>query len=143
MTSTADRARPPGGRVDRALVTEFFAGHPLGEQVFDRVWPVLAPWPDCTVRVSRSQVAFRRRRGLAWLWLPGQYLDRPAAEVVLSVALGRRDPSPRWKEVAHPASAHWIHHLEIRQASDVDDEVDGWLREAAGRAGPRADGGTP
>lgn len=126
---------PPGGRVDRAVVAEFFAGHPLGEQVFDRVWPVLATWPDSTARVSKSQVAFRRRRGLAWLWLPGRYLARPIAEVVLSVALGRRDRSPRWKEVAHPASAHWIHHLELRRVAEVDDEVDGWLREAAERAG--------
>jgi hypothetical protein len=117
-------------------VVEFFAGHPLGVEVFDRVWAVLAGWPDSSVRVSRSQVAFRRRRGFAWLWLPGTYLRRPGAEVVLGVGLGRRHPSPRWKAVAHPAAAHWMHHLELRQVSDVDDEVLGWLREAAARAGP-------
>jgi hypothetical protein len=116
-------------------VVEFFAGHPLGAAVFDAVRAALAPWPDVEVRVSRSQVAFRRRRGLAWLWLPGRYLARPGAEVVLSIALGRLDPSPRWKEVAHPAAAHWMHHLEIARVSDVDDEVTGWLREAAERAG--------
>ena len=54
---------------------------------------------------------------------------------MLSVALGRLDGSPRWKEVAHPAAAHWMHHLEIHRAADVDAEVEGWLREAAERAG--------
>jgi hypothetical protein len=126
---------PLADRAERAGVADFFAGHPLGEAVFDAVRAALAPWPDVSVRVSRSQVAFRRRRGFAWLWLPGRYLRAPGAEVVLTIALGRLDDSPRWKEVAHPAAAHWIHHLEIRSTGDLDDEVAGWLREAAARAG--------
>ena len=90
--------------------------------------------PGVTLRVTRSQIAFRRRRGFAWLWLPGQYLRRPAADVVLSIGLGRHLDSPRWKEVAHPAPAHWIHHLEVRAASEIDGEVMEWLLEAAERA---------
>jgi hypothetical protein len=57
------------------------------------------------------------------------------ADVVLSFALERRDPSPRFKEVAHPSPKHWMHHLEIHDVEDVDDEVVGWLRGAAERAG--------
>jgi hypothetical protein len=114
---------------------EFFAGSPLGSAVHDRVTAVLDGVGGAEVRVSASQVAFRRRRGFAWLWLPGRYLRDPAAEVVLSVSLGRADPSPRWKEVAHPSRLHWVHHLELRDPAEVDDEVAGWLREAAERAG--------
>lgn len=119
----------------RHQVEEFLAGHPGARAAFERVWSALEDAGGCTVRVSRSQVAFRRRRGFAFLWLPGQYLAQPAAEVVLTIALGRRDPSPRWKEVVHPARGHWIHHLEIHRPDDVDDEVADWLREAAERAG--------
>jgi hypothetical protein len=126
---------PDGHSDDTEGVEAFFAGHPLGRVVFDSVRSAVATWPDVAVRVSRSQVAFRRRRGFAWLWLPGRYLRSPAADVVLSLALGRRDPSPRWKEVVRPAPGQWMHHLEIGAASDVDDEVAGWLREAAARAG--------
>ena len=115
-------------------VEQFFAGHPQAMAVFERVRSVLEAAGGCTVRVSRSQVAFRRRRGLAYLWLPGQYLARPTAEVVLTVALGRLDPSSRWKEVVHPAGAHWIHHLEVHGPDEIDDEAAGWLREAAERA---------
>jgi len=50
-------------------------------------------------------------------------------------ALDRREESPRFKEVAHPAPAHWVHHLEVRAVTDVDEEVVGWLREAAELAG--------
>jgi hypothetical protein len=56
--------------------------------------------------------------------------------VVLSVVLRRRDDSPRWKEeVAHPSPAHWMHHLEIHDVVEIDDEMAGWLRVAADRAG--------
>jgi Domain of unknown function (DUF5655) len=116
-------------------VDDFFAGHPLGRTAFDRVADLLSGTADVRWTVSRSQVAFRRRRAFAWLWLPGRWLARPAADVVLSVALDRRDPSPRFKEVVHPAQAHWMHHLEITDLDDVDDEVAAWLREAADRAG--------
>lgn len=135
-TPTADT--PAGGSPELAA---FFAGHPVAQAVFDRVRSVLADAGGCTVRVSRSQVAFRRRRGFAYLWLPGQYLARPAADVVLTVALGRHDGSPRWKQVVHPSRAHWIHHLEVHDPADIDEEVAGWLREAAGRAG--RDAGPP
>jgi hypothetical protein len=118
-----------------ATPREFFAGHPLGLAVHERVLALTAAYDDVEVRVSRSQVAFRRRRGFAYLWLPGTYLAHPAAEVVLSVALGRREPSRRWKQVVEPSPGQWMHHLELHAVEEVDDEVGAWLREAADRAG--------
>lgn len=113
---------------------EFFAGHPAALAVFFRVRLVLELLGPVDIRTTKSQVAFRRTRGFAYLWLPGQYLARPAADVVLSIALGRPDPSPRFKEVVHPSPKHWLHHLEIQDADAVDDEVVSWLREAAERS---------
>jgi len=103
--------------------------------VYFRVRSVLEQLGPVDIRTSQSQVAFRRARGFAYLWLPGQYLAKPAADVVLSFALGRPDPSPRLKEVVHPSPGHWMHHLEVDDADDIDDEVVGWLREAAARSG--------
>lgn len=113
---------------------EHLAGSPLGLAVHRRVLELLGDRGDVEVRVGRSAVAYRRRRGFAWLWLPGRYLTAPPAELVLSISLGRHHPSPRFKEVVHPGGAHWMHHLEIRAEEDVDDEVAGWLREAAAGA---------
>jgi hypothetical protein len=113
---------------------EYLAGHPLALAVLEVVRTLLAPYDDVQERTTTSQIAFRRRRGFAYLWLPGRYLARPAADVVLSIVLDRRDGSPRWKEVAHPSPAHWMHHLEVIDVADIDDEVAGWLREAAERA---------
>jgi len=113
---------------------EFFAGHELGLATFERVSELVRPTGPFEVRVSKSEVAFRRRRGFAYLWLPRMYLKEPTAEVILTIALGRLDDSPRFKEVAHPSAAHWMHHLEVHSLDDLDDEVDTWLREAAERA---------
>jgi hypothetical protein len=108
----------------------FFAGHPDSLAVYERVLAMLGTIGPVEIRTTRSQVAFRRRRGFAWLWLPGRWLARPGAEVVLSIALGRHDDSPRFKEVAHPARDIWTHHLEVRSIGDLDKEVESWLRAA-------------
>ena len=114
---------------------EHLAGHPVALATYAAVRDLVAGTGDTDVRTTKSQIAFRRRRGFAYLWLPGRYLAHPGADVVLSVVLGRRDPSPRWKEVVHPAPDHWMHHLEIQGAAEIDAEVAAWLREAADRAG--------
>lgn len=103
--------------------------------MFDKIHRCLTEVGSFEVRTTKSQIGFRRTRGFAYLWLPGTYLTRPHAEIVLSIALGRHDPSERFKEVAHPASRHWMHHLELKGPDDIDDEVVEWLREAYARAG--------
>jgi hypothetical protein len=113
---------------------EFIAGHPFASAVFENVRAIVDRHGPVEVRVRRAKLHSRLRRGFAYLWMPGQYLQQPTAEVVLSIALGRLEESSRFKEVAHPAPAEWMHHLEIHQFGDLDDEVADWLREAAERA---------
>lgn len=113
----------------------FLEGHPVALSVYEKVFGCLAALGSFEVRTTKSQIAFRRERGFAYLWLPGQYLKHPDAEVVLSIALGREVRSERFKEVAHPAARHWMHHLELRDPGDVDAEVVEWLAEAFERAG--------
>jgi hypothetical protein len=122
---------------------EYFSEEPVGLAAFGRVQEALREsHPDVTVRVSTSQVAFRRRRGFAYLWLPGRYLPRPTSPVVLSIASGVRLESERFKEVVHPGP--WMHHLEITGPDEVDDEVVAWLRCAADQAGaPGSSGRQP
>jgi hypothetical protein len=107
---------------------------PVALKVLERVVGMVDRFGPSEVRVSKSQIALRRRHGFAYLWRPRQYLGK-GAEVVLSIALGRRDGSPRFKEVVHPSPGHWLHHLEIDDPDAVDAEVAEWLREAFARAG--------
>jgi hypothetical protein len=115
---------------------QFLAGTDSGLAIYRWVQSVLADGGfDFTVNTSKSQVAFRRRRGFAYLWLPGRYLRRPNVDVVLSLALGRELPSGRFKEITRSAPAIWMHHLEVHSVADLDDEMAAWLSEAAEAAG--------
>jgi hypothetical protein len=114
---------------------EFLAASALAWAVFETVSEVVASFGDVTIRTTKSQIAFRRRRGFASIWLPGRYLARPQAEVVLSIALDRVVASPRFKEIAHPSAGIWQHHLEVRSVAEIDDEVRDLLRAAYDRAG--------
>jgi hypothetical protein len=114
---------------------ELSAGHPVALAALASPRAAIEALGPVEIRTSKSQVVFRRRRGFAWLWRPGQYLAGTTAEIVLSIALGRHDPSPRFKEVAHPSPRYWMHHLEVDDPEAIDAEVVGWLREAAERSG--------
>lgn len=114
---------------------DFFAGHPAARRLFDAVQGAIDAVGPADVRVTRSQVAFRRRRGFAYAWMPGMDLRAGDVPLVLTIGLRRRDASPRWKEVVEPAPGRFTHHLELRAATDVDDAVRGWLREAWEAAG--------
>ena len=109
---------------------EYLASKPASRQLLDALTELLARIGPAEVRVSKSQVAFRRRLAFAWAWCPGQYRQGRGAPLVLSIALRRRDPSSRWKQVVEPAPGRFMHHLELVQASDLDDQVRTWLQEA-------------
>lgn len=54
---------------------------------------------------------------------------------MLTVFLRERPESPRFKQISEPYPGRFSCHLEMRQESDVDEEVDGWLREGSEVAG--------
>lgn len=114
---------------------QFFAGHDEARGVFEVLRLALAVIGPAQLRVSKSQVAFRRRKAFAWAWMPAMYLPGLRPPLVLTVALRRRDASPRWKEVVEPYPGRFIHHLELHSAGEVDDEVRAWLGEAWELAG--------
>lgn len=108
----------------------FFAGQPLSRQLFEAVCEAIAALGDAEIRVTKSQIAFRRRKAFAWVWMPGQYLRGPRAPLVLTLSFSRRDASPRWKEIGEPSPGRFTHHLELYTPADIDDEVQNWLQEA-------------
>lgn len=111
-------------------IDSYFAGFDEARRLFDVLRRAVEVVGGGQLRVGKSQVAFRRRRGFAWAWIPGKVLHGPVAPLVLTVALRRRDPSPRWKQVVEPYPGRFTHHLELHAVADVDDQVAAWLREA-------------
>ena len=109
---------------------EFFSNQPLSRQLFDAVRAVIDQIGGAEMRISKSQVAFRRKRTFAAVWMPEQYLRRKAAPLVITFSFPHRDPSPRWKEIVEPSPGRFTHHLELWAVDDVDEEVVGWIRQA-------------
>lgn len=111
-----------------------FAGFPEGLAICRAVDGVVSGIGEYTVTVTKGQVAFRRSRPFAYVWRPGQYVrnDVPA---VLSIASPTRIESPRFKEVVQPSPDRWMHHLELSDPHQIDDEVREWLAAAHDSAG--------
>lgn len=109
---------------------EFFSDNVLSKTLFEAVRREVESLGESSMRVTKSQIAFCRRRGFAWVWTPGQYLKGKTAPLVLTVSLRERDRSPRWKEIVEPYPGRFMHHLELHKIADIDEEVRGWLQAA-------------
>jgi hypothetical protein len=109
---------------------EFFSGKALPKKLFAVVRREVDAIGETSIRTTKSQIAFRRRRNFAWVWMPSQYLKGKTAPLVLTVALPWRDESPRWKEIVEPVPGRFTHHLELNGPADIDEEVRGWLQKA-------------
>jgi hypothetical protein len=118
----------------RDLLNEFFTNHEAARPIFDALQCVVDTLGPAELRVSKSQIAFRRRVAFAWAWVPDRYLRGGHAPLVLSVSLRRHDASPRWKEVVEPSPGRFMHHLELRDVGEIDGEVCQWLAEAYAEA---------
>jgi hypothetical protein len=113
---------------------EFFETSPGGLAIYQAVAEAVARLGPAEVRISKSQIAFKRRRGFAYVWKPGQYM-KSEVPAVLSLALPRELGSPRIKETVHPSPKVWMHHLVLQDPAGVDTEVTRWLSEAYEAAG--------
>ena len=82
---------------------EYFDGKDESRQLFDALRGVIEVMGDVEIRVTKSQIAFRRNKAFAWAWMPGKYLHRKAAPLVFTLGFRHKDPSPRWKEIVEPA----------------------------------------
>jgi hypothetical protein len=101
----------------------FFFRHPLSKKLFAVICQQVEALGETSIRVTKSQIAFRRHRNFAFVWIPGKYLRGRRPPLVLTIGLQRRDMSPRWKQVVEPYPGRFTHHLELNDPAEIDDEV--------------------
>jgi hypothetical protein len=109
---------------------EFFSGYEESRSIFNALRAVIDALGPTELRVTKSQVEFRRSKAFAWVWVPGKYLSGKSAPLVLTVVSRSRNESPRWKEIVEPTPGRFTHHLELYSTADIDKEVHRWLRDA-------------
>jgi len=109
---------------------EYFDGKEEYRRLFDALQDVIKSIGTAEIRVTKSQVAFRRRKTIASVWIPGKYLRGKSAPLVLTLSFRHKDKSSRWKEIVEPSPGRFTHHLELYSTKDIDDEVRAWLQDA-------------
>lgn len=112
----------------------FFAGHmeaiPLYEALESRI---LSEIPDVTVKGSKTQLSFYDRHMFACASFARvrKKKDCPDVFIVVTIGLDRRLDSPRIDVATEPYPGRWTHHLLLSDVSEIDEELMGWIKEAA------------
>lgn len=126
------------GDAETDAIAAVFEGDPSGIALFGLVRDVVESFGPIALRVTRTQVAFARRRQFAWAWRPNRWTrKRPEHSVVVSFGLAERIVDGRIVEATESAPGRWMHHVLLVASADLDEDVRAWLRRAYDEAGPR------
>lgn len=112
----------------------FFDRHmealPLYEALEERILTELGP---VRVKVQKSQISFYNKHLFACVSFARirKKKDCPEKYIVVTFGLDHRAESPRIEIATEPYPNRWTHHLLIADCAEIDDELMGWIREAA------------
>ena len=106
------------------------AALPLYENLKDRI---LADIPDARIEVRKTQISFFTKHMFAAASFTPVRKAKERPNPFLTVTFGLSYPvlSPRIDAVVEPYPGRWTHHVIIGTAEELDDELLGWIREAA------------
>lgn len=115
-------------------VLYFFDGKPEALPLYEAFeQKVFAAVENVKVKVQKTQIAFAGRHNFAFAsFLPVRKAkDRPEVYIVVTFGLGYRAESPRIDAAVEPYPGRWTHHVLVSEVDEIDDELMGWVREAA------------
>ena len=106
------------------------AAIPLYEAFAKRL---LAEIDDVTVKVRKTQISFSNRYNFAFVsFLPVRKAKaRPETYITVTFGLRYKKESPRIDAASEPYPNRWTHHMLISSVDEIDDELMGWIKEAA------------
>ena len=112
----------------------FFSQHmealPLYEMLEEQI---LAEIPDVKVKVAKTQISFSNKRGFAFVSFNPcrRAKERPAVWMTVSFGLGYRKEAERVDVATEPYPGRWTHHVMVGSTAEIDEELLGWIKEAA------------
>lgn len=115
-------------------VSFFFKDHlaalPLYEAFEEKVFSEVE---DVRVKVQASQISFYNRHMFSCVSFlrVRRRKELPDPYVVVTFGLGRRLSSSRIAAAVEPYPGRWTHHVVVSRVEEMDDELMGWIREAA------------
>ncbi len=112
----------------------FFEGHqdalPLYELLQEKILEEIG---HVRIKVQKSQISFYNKHLFACVsFLPvRRKKDRPDEYIVVTFGLNHRVASSRIDVAVEPYPGRFTHHLLISCTEEIDDELVGWIKEAA------------
>ena len=112
----------------------FFGTHmgalPLYEQLEEQI---LAHISDVKIKVAKTQITFANKRGFAFVSFNPcrKAKDRPEVWMTVTFSLGYKKESPRIDVATEPYPGRWTHHVMVSRPEEIDEELLGWIQEAA------------
>ena len=112
----------------------FFNDHMDALPMYERLESlVLAQIPDVKIKVSKTQISFFNKRGFAFVSFNPcrKAKERPAVWMTVTFGLDDQKLSPRIDVATEPYPNRWTHHVMVGSTEGIDEELMGWIREAA------------
>ena len=112
----------------------FFGKHLDALPIYERLEnAILTRIPDVKIKVAKTQITFANKRGFAFVsFNPCRKAnDRPAVWMTVTFGLGCRKGSSRIDVATEPYPGRWTHHVMVGSAEEIDEELLGWIQEAA------------
>ena len=112
----------------------FFNNHMDALPLYERLEAlILEQIPDVIIKVSKTQISFSNKRGFAFVSFNPcrKAKDRPKLWITVTFGLSYRKESPRIDVATEPYPNRWTHHVMVGSEVEIDDELMGWICEAA------------
>ena len=115
----------------------FFNEHPAMLPVYEKLERLIfTEIVNTRIRVSKTQISFSNKYGFAYVSFNPcrRAKERPENWMTVSFGLGHALASQRVDASAEPYPGRWTHHVMVGTDEEIDEELMGWIHEAAASA---------
>lgn len=116
------------------LTLRFFDSHPGALPLYETFETHVTDLvPDVRIKVQKTQISFYNRHLFACVSFARvrKKKDCPDCYIVVTFGLSHKAESPRIDIATEPYPDRWTHHVLISDPAEIDDELMGWIKEAA------------
>lgn len=112
----------------------FFGEHMDALPMYERLeeW-ILSQIPNVRIKAAKTQITFANKRGFAFVSFNPcrRAKERPEVWMTVTFGLGYHKESPRIDAAVEAYPGRWTHHVMVGSPDEIDEELLGWIREAA------------
>ena len=115
-------------------ILQFFDRYPNAIPLYEKFEKCVEDLvPEVRIKVQKTQISFYNRHMFACVSFARvrRKKDCPDCYIVVTFGLEHKAESPRIDIATEPYPNRWTHHVLISELEEIDDELMGWIREAA------------